>query len=85
MKRTGSRPPVSLVCLAYGWQIKNNGWIAALAPLTLGIYLIHPLVIHAFRQVLAPEQNYAAFVVLAAGISGLIVLGLMHTPLRRFV
>ncbi len=76
---------VSLVCLAYGWQIRNNGWIAALAPLTLGIYLVHPLVIREFRQVFAPEQNYAVFMVLTAIISGLITLGLTRTPLRRFV
>lgn len=76
---------ISLVCLAYGWQLKTNGWIAALAPLTLGIYLVHPLVVYGFRHFFAPEQNYAAFIVLTAGISGLVTLGLMRTPLRRFV
>ncbi len=76
---------VCLVCLACGWQIKNNGWIAGPATLTLGIYLIHPLVVREFRQIFATEQNYAAFIVLTAAISGLITLGLMHTPLRRFV
>jgi len=76
---------MALVCLAYGWQAKANGLIAALASLTFGIYLIHPLVIHGSKLLITPGQSHAAFIALTAGISGLITLGLMRTPLRRFV
>ncbi len=76
---------VALVCLACGWQMKNHAFIAALAPLTFGIYLIHPMVIHGFRPFFAPAQNYPVFILLTAGISGLITLALLRTPLRRFV
>jgi hypothetical protein len=75
----------ALVCLAYLWHARGTGFVAALAPLTLGIYLIHPLVIQGCKRFLAPEQNYAGFIVLAAGVSGLIALGLTRTPLRKFV
>jgi peptidoglycan/LPS O-acetylase OafA/YrhL len=74
-----------LVCLAYGWQINGNGLIATVAPLTLGMYLLHPLVICGLTQFLPAEGHYAAFVILAACVSGAVTWALMQTPLRRFI
>jgi peptidoglycan/LPS O-acetylase OafA/YrhL len=76
---------MALVCLAYGWQVNGNGFVAAVAPLTLGIYLLHPLVIVGLTRFFPPQGHYAAFIILAAGISGAVTWGLMQTPLRRFV
>jgi peptidoglycan/LPS O-acetylase OafA/YrhL len=76
---------IALVCLAYGWQTESRGLVAALAPLTLGIYLLHPLLLYGLRGLFAPPTNYPVLVILTAGICGLVVLGLMRTPLRKFV
>ena len=74
-----------LVCLAYGCPISSNGFIAAAAPLTLGIYLLHPLVIVGLTRFLPASGNYPAFILLAALISATVTWALMQTPLRRFV
>lgn len=76
---------ILLVCLAYGWQINANGFITTVAPLTLGIYLLHPLVMHGLLPVLPAQGHYAAFIILAACVCGMVTWGLMQTPLRRFV
>jgi surface polysaccharide O-acyltransferase-like enzyme len=74
-----------LVCLAYCWDIGGDGIVASAAPLTFGIYLIHPLVIHALRRVPTMEDHYVLFVLLTVCVSALATLVLMRTPLRRFV
>jgi surface polysaccharide O-acyltransferase-like enzyme len=73
------------VCLAYGWQVNGNGLIATLAPLTFGIYLLHPLVMYGLPHFLAAQGHHAAFIALTACISSAVTWGLMQTPLRRFV
>ncbi|OHB67359.1 MAG: hypothetical protein A2Y77_14225 [Planctomycetes bacterium RBG_13_62_9] len=74
-----------LVCLAYGWQAKDRVFFSAAAPLTFGIYLIHPLVAYGLKQLVVPSQHFVAFVALTVCISGLLTLSLVNTRLRRFV
>lgn len=76
---------LALVCLAYCWETRGDGLVASLTPLTFGIYLIHPLVIHVLRRVPAMNDHYVAFVLLTVCISTLMTLVLVRTPLRRFV
>jgi peptidoglycan/LPS O-acetylase OafA/YrhL len=76
---------VGLVCLAYTWQAKASTFITALASLTFGVYLIHPIVAYGTRQILTANRHAAASILLTAGISGLITWGLMKTPVRRFL
>ncbi|OHB66936.1 MAG: hypothetical protein A2Y77_18340 [Planctomycetes bacterium RBG_13_62_9] len=74
-----------LVCLAYAWPSVGDSFVARVAPLTFGIYLIHPLAGYALRQSIAGALNPGAHVVCVVVMSGLVTLGLMHTPLRRCV
>lgn len=76
---------ILLVCLAFGWQINTNGFITTVAPLTLGIYLLHPLVMRGLLPLFPAQGHYAAFIILTACISGAVTWGLLQTPLRRFV
>ncbi|MGE5295818.1 MAG: acyltransferase family protein [Solirubrobacterales bacterium] len=73
------------VCFAYCWEIRSDVVVASLAPLTFGVYLIHPLVILGLRQISAMDGHYAVFVSLSVCISALATLILMKTPLRQFV
>jgi len=73
---------VALVCLACGWRVRGNGFVAAVAPLTFGIYLVHPLVMHGLKQFVTPDGHFAAFITLTACLSGIVTWGLMKTPLR---
>lgn len=74
-----------LVCLAYCWDIRSDMIVASLAPLTFGIYLIHPLIIPVLRRVPTMEDHYVVLVLLTVCVSALATLVLMSTPLRRFV
>jgi peptidoglycan/LPS O-acetylase OafA/YrhL len=74
-----------LVCLAYSWHAGSDAFVATVAPLTFGIYLIHPLVGLGLPHILGVNQHYAVLIALTVCLSGLITLGLMKTPLRRFV
>ncbi len=76
---------IVLVCLACGWQINGNGFVAAVAPLTFGIYLIHPLAMYAVKHFLAADGHYAAFIALTTCLSGIVTWVLMRTPLRTVV
>ncbi|UCD53437.1 MAG: acyltransferase [Phycisphaerales bacterium] len=76
---------VTLVCLAYCWRSGGSVIIAKLAPLTFGIYLIHPLVSRGLASFTSLEQHWVGFVGLTACVSGLITLGMMRTPLRKLV
>jgi peptidoglycan/LPS O-acetylase OafA/YrhL len=76
---------IVLVCLACGWQINGNGFVAAVAPLTFGIYLIHPLAMHAVKHLLAADEHYAAFITLTTCLSAIVTWLLMRTPLRTVV
>jgi hypothetical protein len=76
---------VALMCLAYGWRSCGSAIVATLAPLTFGIYLIHPLVSRGLASFISSEQHWVGFVGLTACLSGLITLGLMKTPLRKLV
>jgi surface polysaccharide O-acyltransferase-like enzyme len=75
---------MALVCIAYVWPVRSDVFVAAVAPLTFGIYLIHPLISFGLRHILA-KQHCVIFIVLTACISGLVTFGLRKTPLRRFV
>jgi len=76
---------VVLVCLAHSWRIPSTALVAAVAPLTLGIYLLHPLVIYGLKLFVAPDRHWVAFVGLTVCLSGLTTWVLTLTPLRRFV
>jgi len=76
----------SLVCMAYVWPSRSDAFVAYVAPLTFGIYLLHPLVMYGLRHSIVTSQHPAAFMImLSVCISGLAAFGLMKTPLRRFV
>ncbi len=76
---------VVLVCLAYAWHVHENPIVAALAPLTLGVYLVHPLVHYGLNRVMIMERYYGMSVALTVCLSGLVTLVLMKTPMRKFV
>jgi surface polysaccharide O-acyltransferase-like enzyme len=76
---------IVLVCLAYRCPVGPNGFVAAVAPLAFGIYLVHPLALYGVKHFLAANGHYAVLVALTACLCGLITFGLMKTPLRRFV
>ena len=76
---------VALVCLAYCWPWGDSVIIAKLAPLTFGVYLIHPLVNRGLAAFASLEQHWVGFVGLTACVSGLITLVIMRTPLRKLV
>jgi surface polysaccharide O-acyltransferase-like enzyme len=76
---------VSLVCIAYSWEIRSDILVSSLAPLTFGVYLIHPLVAYGLQQILTPDGSYSLFVLLTVCISALVVLALKRTPIRQFL
>lgn len=77
---------IGLVGLIYVRPIPSNALVAAVAPLMLGIYLIHPLIawalVHAF---LPPGHGVALALLTTACLSGAITWGLQRTPLKRFI
>lgn len=75
----------AFVCIAYCWEIRNSIFTAALAPLTFGVYLIHPLVAYALYHLLVPSNGYCLFILLTICMSALITRILMETPVRRFL
>ncbi len=76
---------VVLVCLAYVWPVRGNGLIRAVAPLTFGIYLIHPLIICGLKHSALADGHYAAGIVLTTCLAGAVTWGLTKTPLRGVV
>jgi surface polysaccharide O-acyltransferase-like enzyme len=76
---------IVLVCLACGWQSNGNGFVAAVAPLTFGIYLVHPLAMYGVKHFFPADGHYAAFIALTTCLSGIVTWGLMRTPLRTVV
>jgi len=76
---------VVLVCLAYCWRTNASVIVATLAPLTFGVYLIHPLVILVLKRTAIASQHCVIFIGLTVCISGLLALGLRQTRLRQFV
>jgi len=76
---------VPLVCLAYGCRDRSYLLVASLAPLTLGIYLIHPMVIYGLGHVPGANQHWTIFITLTICISALATAGLMRTPVRKFL
>ena len=65
---------VVLVILACRWRTNSNSAVAALAPLTFGVYLICPLVNFWLRQWVVVDQHCAAFIGLTVCICGLVTL-----------
>lgn len=76
---------IVLVCAAYAWEASGDAFVTAVAPLTFGIYLIHPLIGIGLQHVLVASRYPAAFILLTAAISGLATLILTRTPLKRYV
>jgi surface polysaccharide O-acyltransferase-like enzyme len=76
---------MTLVSIACAWQVRGDAFVASVAPLTFGIYLIHPLIGFGLQHLVAASWHYPVVIVLTVGISGLVTLGLIKTPLRRFV
>jgi peptidoglycan/LPS O-acetylase OafA/YrhL len=76
---------MTLVCIGYTWRARNDAFVAYVASLTFGVYLIHPLISFGLQHLIVANEHHAAFILLTAGISGAITLGLKKTPLRRFV
>jgi peptidoglycan/LPS O-acetylase OafA/YrhL len=79
---------VSVTCLAILWPTREDAFSRVMAPLSLGIYLAHPMVVGAIhRSALMhrlglPEQ--LTFIVAFIG-SALFVYGLRQTPLKALV
>ncbi len=76
---------VVLVCLAYLWPVKGNGFLSAVAPLTFGIYLIHPLVLYGLKHSFLAHGHYAVAVILTTCLAGAVTWGLTKTPLKAVV
>jgi surface polysaccharide O-acyltransferase-like enzyme len=76
---------VTLVCVAYCWEVRGGTVIASLAPLAFGVYLIHPLVAYALRALPAINGHHLVVIPLTVCISALATLVLMRTPLKQFV
>jgi peptidoglycan/LPS O-acetylase OafA/YrhL len=74
-----------LACLAYVCPARANTHTTALASLTFGIYLIHPVVAYGLRHVWTADRCSAVPIMLTACIAGLITWGLRKTPVRRFL
>jgi surface polysaccharide O-acyltransferase-like enzyme len=74
-----------LVCLAYVWPGSPDLLATTVAPLTLGIYLIHPLVGYALSLLAPPGPPYVLLIAANVGLSGLLTFALKATVLRRFV
>ena len=75
----------ALVCGAYVWPGRADVLTLAIAPLTFGVYLIHPLVAHVLGRLLPAGMNCALFVALTATLSGLIAWVLRETPGRKLL
>lgn len=76
---------IALVSLAYAWPIRPHGSITVVASLTLGIYLLHPLVARGVVHLLPLPEHYIASILLTACLSAAVAWALRQTPLRRFV
>jgi len=74
-----------LVCAAYAWSAGGNAFVACVAPLTFGIYLIHPLIGYGLKSFIAAGQHPAVSIILTVCLSAIATFGLTKTPLRRFV
>jgi peptidoglycan/LPS O-acetylase OafA/YrhL len=73
-----------LVCLAYACPGHPDGLGTFAAPLTFGIYLIHPLADYGLRHC-APPLYPVAHVAAVCVVSGCAAFCLLHSPFKRFV
>jgi surface polysaccharide O-acyltransferase-like enzyme len=73
------------VSIAYGWEMRRSTFLAALAPLTFGVYLIHPMVAYVLYHSFVPRSHYGISIALTACISALVTYVLMKTPVKRFL
>ncbi len=76
---------VVIFCSALHWRGKLDPVTANLAPLSYGIYLIHPLVLVPIYQLSIAIQNPLLLLFLVLSISSLITFILRKTPLKQFV
>jgi peptidoglycan/LPS O-acetylase OafA/YrhL len=76
---------IVLVCLAHGWQVHPNRFVTAVAPLTFGIYLVHPLVMYGLKPLVALHGHYLGLIALTAAISAVLTWGLLKSPLKCVV
>ncbi len=73
-----------LVCLAYVFPGRTDSIVSWAAPLTFGIYVLHPLVDYGARHFLAARMYPGPFIVSVFCLSALVTCVLLRTPLRRF-
>lgn len=73
------------VCMAHFWQGSADVFVAKVAPLTFGIYLIHPLAGYGMSLLFPSNPHYIVLIGVNVCVSALLTLGLRETPLRRFV
>jgi peptidoglycan/LPS O-acetylase OafA/YrhL len=74
-----------LVCAAYLWQGNRDIFVTKVAPLTFGIYLIHPLVAYGMKMFVPVDQHHIILIIANVCISGVVTLSLRGTPVRRFL
>ncbi len=76
---------IMLVCLAYLVPVSNNALISAAAPLTFGIYLIHPLVLYGLNHSFLAHGHFTVTVLLTTCVAGAVTWALTKTPLKGVV
>ncbi len=84
---------VLLVCLAYLCSVRSNAFIRTAAPLTFGIYLVHPLVLYGLTHSLLrggpagvfADGYYVVAILLTTCLAAALTWALTKTPLRWVV
>ena len=75
---------VAMVCSALYWQGRPDVISRILAPLSYGIYLIHPLVVVFLVRLVPAEQHPSVLLMLVIFISALVTLIIRRTALKQF-
>jgi len=76
---------VAMVCAAFYWQGKPDTISKVLAPLSYGIYLIHPLVLVFLNRIELARQQPLILFISVIFISAAITWVIKRTPLKQFV
>lgn len=76
---------VAMVCSVLYWPGKPDVISRTLAPLSYGIYLIHPLVVAFLIRLMSVEQHPFVLFVLVIFVSALMTLIIKRTALMQFV
>jgi len=75
----------TLVCIAYLWHGQYGRLTEFMAPLTYGIYLIHPIVGHFVRFVTVFRQFAWLDVIVTFAISAMLIFAMKRSLLKRFI